>query len=53
MFTTLINLIAAVVPGNTMKCFSTEDPDVHRAPRVYYQFEPGALKKSVCRAERR
>ena len=35
----------AAVPGNDMKCFSTEDPDVHRAPKVYCQFEPNVPRK--------
>ena len=28
--------------------FSTEDPDVHRAPKVHCQFEPNVPRKSFA-----
>ena len=43
----------AAVPGNALKCFFTEDPDVHKAPKVYCQFEPDVPKKVICRARSR
>lgn len=44
----------AAVPGNALKCFFTEDPDVHKAPKVYCQvpdsnslFSPGIFNYNV------
>lgn len=53
VYSFIINLIPAAVLGNNKKCFSTEDPDVHRARKVHCQVEPGTLKKVICRAKSR
>lgn len=32
-----------------MKCFYTQDPDVHRESKLYCQAEPDTLKKVIYR----